>query len=133
MRRWAGQSLCIATARLRNLPPNNVRTEIEALAEQLALPRAALEGNPRAALLIRNTEVSVTMFTDPDPFQEFAYLNVLAAKRAIADYLAIPLAKLPPEQLEWINSLVETTLNKKEVIEQVEEYFGRRTERESPC
>jgi hypothetical protein len=53
--------------------------------------------------------------------------------RAIADYLAIPLAKLPPEQLEWINTLVETTLNKKEVIEQVEEYFGRRTERESPC
>ena len=106
---------------------------IEALAEQLALPRAALEGNPRAAVLIRNTEVSVTMFTDPDPFQEFAYPNVLAAKRAIADYLAIPLAKLPLEQLEWINTLVETTLSKKEVIEQVEEYFGRRTERESPC
>jgi hypothetical protein len=38
-----------------------------------------------------------------------------------------------PEQLEWINTLVDTTLNKKEVIEQVEEYFGRRTERESPC
>ena len=92
-----------------------------------------MEGNPRAALLVRSTEVPVTMFTDPDPFQEFAYLNVLAAKRAIADYLAIPLAKLPPEQLEWINSLVETTLSKKEVIEQVEEYFGRRTERESPC
>jgi len=73
------------------------------------------------------------MFTDPDPFQEFAYLNVLAAKRAIAGYLAIPLAKLPPEQLEWINTLVETTLNKKEVIEQVEEYFGRPTERESTC
>jgi hypothetical protein len=89
--------------------------------------------NPRAALLIRNTEVPVTMFTDPDPFQEFAYLNVLAAKRAIADYLAIPLAKLPPEQLEWINTLVETTLSKKEVIEQVQKYFGRRTERESPC
>ena len=29
--------------------------------------------------------------------------------------------------------LVETTLSKKEVIEQVEEYFDRRTERESPC
>ena len=27
MRRWAGQSLCIATARLRKLPPNNGRTE----------------------------------------------------------------------------------------------------------
>ena len=114
-------------------PTQQRADRIEALAEQLALPRAALEGNPRAALLIRNTEVPVAMFTDPDPFQEFAYPNVLAAKRAIADYLAIPLAKLPPEQLEWINTLVDTTLNKKEVIEQVEEYFSRRTERESPC
>jgi hypothetical protein len=77
--------------------------------------------------------VRLTVFTDPDPFQEFAYLNVLAAKRAIADYLAIPLAKLPPEQLDRINTLVGATLNKKEVIEQVQEYFGRRAERESPC
>jgi hypothetical protein len=114
-------------------PTQQRADRIEALAEQLALPRAALEGNPRAASLIRNTAVSVTMFMDPDPFQEFAYPNVLAAKRAIADYLAIPLAKLPPEQLEWINTLVDTTLSKKEVIEQVEDYFGRRTERESPC
>jgi hypothetical protein len=59
--------------------------------------------------------------------------SVVDDRSAIADYLAIPLAKLPPEQLEWINTLVETTLSKKEVIEQVEEYFGRRTERESPC
>jgi hypothetical protein len=53
------------------------------------------------------------MFTDPDPFQEFTYPNALAAKRAIADYLAIPLAKLSPERLEWINTLVETTLRQK--------------------
>ena len=114
-------------------PTQQRADRIEALAEQLALPRAALEGNPRAALLIRNTEVPVTMFTDPDPFQELAYPNVLVAKRAIADYLAIPLAKLPPEQLDWINTLVGATLNKKEVIEQVQEYFGRRRERQSPC
>lgn len=98
---------------------------VEALAEQLALPRAALEGNPHAALLIRNIEVPVIMFTDPDPFQEFAYPNVLAAKRAIADYLAIPLAKLSPEKLDWINTLVSNTLNKKDVIEQVLEVTYR--------
>jgi hypothetical protein len=74
--------------------------------------------------------VSATMFTDPDPFQEFAYPNALAAKRAIADYLAIPLAKLPPEQLDWVNTLVGATLNKKQVIEQVQEYFSHRTERD---
>jgi hypothetical protein len=44
----------------------------------------------------------------------------------------IPLAELPPEQLDWINTLVGATLNKKEVIEQAEEYFGRR-QKESPC
>jgi hypothetical protein len=103
---------------------------IEALAEQLALPRAALEANPHAAQLIRNIQMSATMFTDPDPFQEFVYPNALAAKRAIADYLGIALAKLPPEQLDWVNTLVGATLNKKQVIEQVQEYFSHRTERD---
>ena len=74
----------------KKTPSQQRADRIEALAEQLALPRAALEGNPYAALLIRNTEVPVTMFTDPDPFQEFANPNMFAAKRAIADYLAIP-------------------------------------------
>src|SRR5262249_39417792 len=68
------------------------------------------ESNPRAALLVRNTEVPVTMFTDPDPFQEFAYPNVLAAKRAIADYLAIPLAKLPPEQSVAPKTKIESVI-----------------------
>jgi hypothetical protein len=49
--------------------------------------------------------------------------SVSVRPRLIADYLAIPLAKLPPEQLEWINTLVGTTLNKKELIEQVREHF----------
>ena len=51
-------------------------------------------------------------FTDPDPFQEFAYPNALAAKRAIADYLGIALAKLAAEQLDWINTLVSARLRK---------------------
>ena len=32
----------------------------------------------------------------------------------------------------WCRTRFDTTPNKKEVIDQVEEYFGRRTERESP-
>jgi ABC-type glutathione transport system ATPase component len=72
----------------------------------LALPRVALENSPEAAVLLGNSEVPVIKFTDPDPFQEFSYPNALAAKRAIADYLGIALAKLPPEQLDWINALV---------------------------
>ena len=67
-------------------PTQQRADRIEALAEQLALPRAALEGNPRAASLIRNTEEPVTMFTDPDPFQEF--LSVRSADKSTRNTLA---------------------------------------------
>ena len=72
-------------------------------------------------------------FTDPDPFQEFAYPNALAAKRAIADYLGIALAKLPAEQLDWINTLVSGTLNKKQVLGQVRQYFSQEQKKGAPC
>jgi hypothetical protein len=74
--------------------------------------------------------VPVVKFTDPDPFQEFVYPNALVAKRAIANYLGIALAKLPPEQLDWVNTLVSGTLNKKQVLGQVQQYFSYRTQRE---
>ncbi|CDN10652.1 hypothetical protein RintRC_2953 [Richelia intracellularis] len=50
--------------------------------------------------------------------------NGIAAKRAIADYLGRALAKLTPEQLAKVNSIVETTLNKKEVMQQMKDYFN---------
>jgi predicted DNA-binding transcriptional regulator AlpA len=84
----------------KKTPTQQRADRIEALAEHLALPRAALEKNPEAALFLSNSEVPVVNLTDPDPFQEFAYPNALAAKRAIADYLGIALAKLPAEQLD---------------------------------
>jgi hypothetical protein len=77
--------------------------------------------------------VPVINFTDPDPFQEFAYPNALAAKRAIADYLGIALGKLPAEQLDWINSLVSATLNKKQVLGQVQDYFSQEQKKGAPC
>ncbi len=63
--------------------------------------------------------VPVKVFDDPDPFQEFSYPNPIAAKRAISHLLGMPLAKLPPEQLDQINSIVAETLNKQEVIARV--------------
>ena len=99
---------------------------IEALAAQLALPRIAVEGYPRPVPLTeKRKEIALTPFADPDPFQEFAYPNAIAAKRAIADYLGTPLAKLDPRQLDEINSIVTTTLDKKEVMEAVRECLSR--------
>jgi len=61
----------------KKTPTQQRADRIEALAEHLALPRAALENNPEAALFLSNSEVPVVNFMDPDPFQEFAYPNAL--------------------------------------------------------
>jgi hypothetical protein len=101
---------------------------IEELATKLALPRAALSGHPEVAPLVGGDQKVVSMaFADPDPFQEFHFPNALAAKRAIADYLGMPLAKLAAEQMAEINKIVGATLDKKSVLDQVRQYFRRRT------
>jgi len=45
------------------------------------------------------------------------------AKRAIAEYLAQPLAKLSAEQRAFIDALLAETLNKKALMERVRQYF----------
>ena len=50
---------------LRRLPTQQRADRIEALAEQLALPRAALEKNPEAALFLSNSEVPVVNVYGP--------------------------------------------------------------------
>lgn len=92
---------------------------IEALALQLVLPRTALTGSPQEALLAVPPAPALQPFVDPDPFQEFAYPTRVAAKLAIADYLALPLAKLPPEQLDALEALLSQTLRKHDVLEYV--------------
>jgi len=41
---------------------------------------------------------------------------VVAAKRAVADELAMPLAKLTPAELEALNALLAQTLRKAEIL-----------------
>lgn len=99
---------------------------IAALAKQLNLPRAALDGNADLQLMVSSPQApdpSLTPFHDPDPFQEFIYPTVLLAKRAIADYLGQPLARLPAEQRAFIDALLTETLQKKTVMERVRQYF----------
>ncbi|MBV8883723.1 MAG: IS481 family transposase, partial [Chroococcidiopsidaceae cyanobacterium CP_BM_RX_35] len=99
---------------------------IAALAQHLILPRAALEGNTDIRLLIDNdsTPAPATIpFQDPDPFQEFTYPTVLAAKRAIADELGQPLARLSAEQRSFIDTLLSETLNKRAILERVRQEF----------
>jgi hypothetical protein len=48
----------------------------------------------------------------------------------MSDYLGIALAKLPAEQLDWINTLVSGTLNKNQVLGQVRQYFSQEQKKE---
>ncbi|MCP4338779.1 MAG: transposase family protein [Desulfobulbaceae bacterium] len=99
---------------------------IEKLAEEIALPKNALTDNNRttAALMRCLSEgTAVIEFKDPDPFQEFTYPGILEAKIAIANYLGIPLAKLPEEDRLKIDAILAGTLLKKEIIYEVRCYF----------
>jgi hypothetical protein len=104
---------------------------IAQLAKQLALPghsSAVPEPESRGKVL----EFPRISFVDPDPFQEFSFNSVIAAKKAIADELRTPLAKLTDEQMAYVNELVNQTLNKQEVMTQIKHYFPPKSGR-SPC
>jgi len=62
------------------------------------LARAAVEGGGGALLPAVPPVLPVQPFVDPDPFQQLTFPSRIAAKLAIADYLGLPLAKLPQEQ-----------------------------------
>jgi hypothetical protein len=97
---------------------------IDELAARIGLPRSALEQRPewRAAAGTDDAR-PVRPFVDPDPFHELTFRNVIDAKLAISSHLGKPLAKLPSEQLDFINALVKETLSKKEILSRVRDYF----------
>jgi hypothetical protein len=104
---------------------------IESLAKQLVLPLSALNGNQELQFLVQEQslpELAVIPFQDHDPYQEFMYPTVLAAKRAIADYLALPLARLSDQQRAFIDGILAETCNKKVILERVRNYFSERKE-----
>lgn len=102
---------------------------IESLAERLVLPQAALTDRPELTSAWPAFKPPTQPFCDPDPFHQLTFPSVLDAKRAIADYLGIALAKLAPAQLEALNALLATTLVRQVVFEHVrrhiEPYLGR--------
>jgi hypothetical protein len=96
---------------------------IEVLADHLALPRAALTANPALGATLTVVTPPLQAFADPDPFQELTFRAALDAKRAIADYLGRPLAKLPPEQLAALNAFLAMTLAKPMVLDYVRQHL----------
>jgi len=96
---------------------------IEFLAKQLSLPSSAIGRGEIAILGDTTKELKVKPFVDSNPFQELTFSTAIAAKLAIAEYLARPLAKLTPEQVAYIDAVCTSTLNKQEVMKQVRDFF----------
>jgi hypothetical protein len=98
------------------------------LAGKLVLPRAAVSGEDGVVVIHPAGAVPVRPFRDPDPFHELAFVSPLAARRAIADEIRLPLAKLSEDDRAFIDVLLSRTLTRAEVLAAVREHFppGRR-------
>jgi hypothetical protein len=95
---------------------------VEALAGKLKLARSAVIGGAPPAgweAPLPPPDKPIVPFADPDPFQEFTFANAVMAKRAIADYLGMPLAKLSAEQISEIEATLARSMNKREIMEWV--------------
>jgi hypothetical protein len=103
--------------------------QVGALAGKLALPRAALSGEDGVVLIGATTQgVPMRPFRDPDPFHELGFASQIAARRAIAEEIRLPLAKLSDEDRAFIDALLARTLARPEILAAVRERFpqGRR-------
>lgn len=107
--------------------------EVGALAGKLALPRSALSGEDGVVMLGARrqagpADVPVRPFRDPDPFHELVFASPIAARRAIADEVRLPLGKLSDDDRAFIDGLLARTLARAEILAAVRERFpqGRR-------
>lgn len=107
--------------------------QVGALAGKLILPRAALSGEDGVVMTGADRQagaaaVPVRPFRDPDPFHELGFASPIAARRAIADQIRLPLAKLSDDDRAFIDSLLARTLARPEILAAVRERFpqGRR-------
>ncbi|MGI4799625.1 MAG: IS481 family transposase [Janthinobacterium lividum] len=107
--------------------------QVGVLAGKLALPRSALSGEDGVIMLGAQrpegpAEVPVRPFRDPDPFHELVFASPIAARRAIADEVRLPLGKLSDDDRAFIDALLSRTLARPEILAAVRERFpqGRR-------
>lgn len=96
---------------------------IATLAEKLALPGSVWGEPATTAAPAPGVVLPGTPFADPDPFQEIAFPNAVAAKRAIADYLGIPLARLPVPEMGKLDAALADSLRRADVLDYARTYL----------
>jgi hypothetical protein len=102
--------------------------QVAALAEKLVLPRAAVSGETDVVEVRFAATIPLRPFRDPDPFHELTFASPIAARRAIADEIRLPLATLSDADRAFIDALLGRTLARAEVLAAVRDHFppGRR-------
>jgi hypothetical protein len=99
---------------------------IRQLADQLGLPIAALAGEPDICI----TDPAMPSTLPRQPFDAVAfesrYPTIIAAKLAIADEIATPLAKLSPDDRAFSDGVLAETMTRSVVLARVREYFQRK-------
>ena len=93
------------------------------LASKLSVPRTALSGVDGSLARAAVLPLRGQPFVDPDPYGQFTYGSRLDALRGVSDLLRRPLARLPEDDLAFINALVELTLDKAAIKQAVQERF----------
>lgn len=95
---------------------------IRSLADQLGLPISALSGND---LQLMSSNVAAPLPHQPFDTEahEYRFTTLIAAKLAIADELATPLAKLAAEDRAFIDQVLTETLIRRTVLTQIRDYF----------
>lgn len=103
---------------------------IEEIAKNISIPRSALEGHSRSTKdLLKSSKITKIEvprsipFNDPDSFGSKHFKNRVEAKEAIANDLGRPLGRLTIEQLQAIDNILNASLEKKTVLDQVRSYF----------
>ncbi|EJH4388744.1 transposase family protein [Salmonella enterica subsp. enterica serovar Enteritidis] len=97
---------------------------IHALARQLNIPISALSGSD-LRVVSDDTQQRIDALPHTRKF-EYHFPTVIAAKLAIADDLAIPLARMSDEDRAFIDSILTETLNRSEVLARIRDYFRSR-------
>jgi hypothetical protein len=132
--RPAGGALPLHRYRKHRKSRQEVRADqVASLAGKLTLPRAALSGEDGVIMTGLKpadlpASVPVRPFHDPDPFHELGFADPIAARRAIADEVRVPLATLSAEDRAFIDALLARTLARPEILAAIRERFpqGRR-------
>ena len=87
----------------------------------LGLPISALSGDD--VRLIPSAAVDLPKQPFDTQILEYQFPNIIAAKLAIADDLAIPLAKLSATDRAFIEQILDDTLTRSVVLARVRSYF----------